>query len=121
VLFRFIIVPISLRLLWQPPSQRQKLVDAIENYDVLRFVGGYPLPPDLTSSTLSVRKAIERLGANVALASIRYDEFAANFVSESETEILAALDHALDNKHHGKRKASEITVMTDNGEKTIVA
>ena len=91
--------------MWQPSHQRQNLIDAIEKYDVLRFVGGYPDPPDLTLNALSVQKAIERLGANVALASIKLDKFRANFILEDETKnVLPPMDDALDRK----RKASEI-------------
>jgi hypothetical protein len=107
VIFVFIIVLISLRILRQKPHQRQKLIDAIEKYDVLRFVGGYPLPPNLTSNALSVQKAIQGLGANVALASLKYDEFRGHFKSEGE-RILDAMDAALDFKRRCKRKASEI-------------
>jgi hypothetical protein len=105
VLFGFIIVLISLRILWQPSHQRQKLVDAIQKHDVLRFLGGYPLPPNLNSNAASVRQAIHALGANVALASFSLDEFRANFKSEDEAKIvLPPMDDALDRK----RKAIEI-------------
>jgi hypothetical protein len=107
VLFCFVIVLISLKILWQPSDQRQKLIDAIEKYDVLRFVGGYPLSPDLTLKSDSVEMAIEGLGANVALASLKYDEFRGYFKSEGEVSIIASMGAALDSKH--KRKASEIS------------
>jgi hypothetical protein len=101
VLFSFIIVLISLRILWQPSHQRQKLIDAIEKHHVLRLVGGYPLPPNLASA----QRAIHALGANVALASFSLDELRANFKSEDEAKnILPLMDDALDRK----RKASEI-------------
>jgi hypothetical protein len=105
VLYSFIIVLISLRILWQPSHQRQKLIDAIEKYDVLRFVAGYPLPPDLNSNATSVQEAIHALGPNVPLASFNLDEFRANFKSKSETKnALSPMDDALNRK----RKASEI-------------
>jgi hypothetical protein len=97
-----------IKILRQKPHLRQKLVDAIEKYDVLRFVGGYPLPPDLTLKAASVQDAIERLGTNVALASLKYDEFRGHFISEGEMRILVPMDAALDLKRHHKRKASEI-------------
>ena len=105
MLFSFIIVLISIRILWQPSCQRQKLIGAIEKHDVLRFVAGYPLPPDLNSNAGSVRRAIHALGANVALASFNVDEFRANFKSGDEAkDVLSPMDDALNRK----RKASEI-------------
>jgi hypothetical protein len=52
-----------------------------------------------------VQTAIERLGANVALASIKPDKFRANFILEDEANnVLPPLSDALDRK----RKAIEI-------------
>jgi hypothetical protein len=105
MLVSFTIVLISLRILWQPSHQRQKLIDVIEKHHVLRFVGGYPLPRNLDSNTESVRGAIQALGPNVALASLSLDEFRANFISEGEaTNVLPPMNDALGRK----RKASEI-------------
>jgi hypothetical protein len=105
MLFSFIIVLISLTILRQSVDRRQKLIDAIEKHDVLRFVGGYPLPPDLNSSAGSVKQAIDALGAEVALASFRVDLFRAIFTSEPEARnVLIPMDDALNRK----RKASEI-------------
>jgi hypothetical protein len=105
VLFSFVIILISLRILWQSDGQRQKLIDAIEKHDVLQFVGGYPLPPNLNSNAASVQQAIQALGANVALASFNVDEFRVNFKSEDEAKnVLSPMDDALNRK----RKASEI-------------
>jgi hypothetical protein len=105
VLFSVIITLISLRILWQSDGQRQKLIDAIEKHDVLRFVGGYLLPPNLNSNSASVQQAIQALGANVALASFDVDEFRANFKSEDEARnVLSPMDDAL----NCKRKAGEI-------------
>jgi hypothetical protein len=85
--------------------QRQKLIDAIEKYCVLRFVGGYPLPPNLNLSAISVSQAIDALGPNIALASINLDTFKAHFISEDEARnVLAPLEHALARK----RKINEI-------------
>ena len=106
MLFCFVIVLISLKILWQPSDQRQKLIDAIEKHDVLRFVGGYPLRPKLTLKADSVKTAIEGLGANVALASLKYDVFRGHFKSEGEARIITTMDDALDSRR--KRKASEI-------------
>jgi hypothetical protein len=114
VLFSFIIVLISLRILWQPSHQRQKLIGAIKKYDVLRFVAGYPLPPDLNSNAASVREAIGALGKNVPLASFNLDEFRANFKSEDEAKnVLSPMEDALKHKMEdgalkSKRKAGQM-------------
>ena len=101
MLFSFIIVLITLRILWQPPHQRRKLIDAIGKHHVLRFVGG---PLALNSNAESVQRAIHALGADVALASFKFDEFRANFKSEGEAKyILPPMEDALDRK----RKASD--------------
>ncbi|KAF8223312.1 hypothetical protein L208DRAFT_1426082 [Tricholoma matsutake] len=82
-----------------PLHQRQKLIDAIEKYCVLCFVGGYPLPPNLNLSGISVSQAIDALGPNIALASINLDLFKAHFISEDEARnVLAPLEHALTHK-----------------------
>jgi hypothetical protein len=105
VLLSFIIVLISLRILWQPSHQRQKLIDVIEKHDVLRFVGCYPLPADLNLKAQSVQQAIQGFGANVALASLNIDTFRVKFISEDEgKDVLSPMDDALNHK----RKASEI-------------
>ena len=89
----------------QPLEKRQKLKDAIEKHCILRFVGGYPLHPNLKSGALSVVRAIDDLGPNVALATIRLDEFKASFISEDEVRnVLVPMEHALARK----RKSSEI-------------
>jgi len=101
----FVAVLSSLRILWQPSHQRQKLINAIEKHHVLRFVGGYPLPPNLKSTAASAIRAIDALGPNVALASIELDTFKAHFISDDEARnVLAPMEHALAHK----RKASEI-------------
>ena len=90
--------------MWQPSHQRQKLVDAIEKHRVLRFVGGYPLPPDLNLTAASVTQAIEALGPNVTLATIKLDAFKAHFISEGDVRVLAPMEGALARK----RKISEL-------------
>ena len=90
--------------MWQPSNQRQKLIDAIEKHRVLRFVGGYPLPPDLNLTAASVTQAIEALGPNVTLATIKLDTFKAHFISEGEVRVLAPMEGALARK----RKISEL-------------
>jgi len=70
-------------------------------------VGGYPLPPDLNLTVASVTQAIEALGPNVTLATIKLDAFKAHFISEGEAEkVLAPMEHAL----ACKRKASEMSI-----------
>ena len=92
--------------LWQPDHERQKLIEAIENHHVLRFVAGYPLPPNLNSNAESVGDAILALGPDVALASFRLDEFRSSFTSEDEAKnILGPMEAALNRK----RKADEIS------------
>ncbi|KAF8224450.1 hypothetical protein L208DRAFT_1461528 [Tricholoma matsutake] len=82
-----------------PLHQRQKLINAIEKYCVLCFVGGYPLPPNLNLSAISVSQAIDALGPNIALASINLDTFKAHFISEDEARnVLAPLEDALTHK-----------------------
>ena len=63
---------------------------------VLRFVGGYPLPPNLNSRATSVSQTIDVFSQNVALASINLDAFKAHFISEDEARnVLAPMEHAL--------------------------
>jgi hypothetical protein len=45
--------------------KRDKLINTINKHRVLRFVGGYPLPPDLNLKAASVRQAIAARGSNV--------------------------------------------------------
>ncbi|KAN0121604.1 hypothetical protein V8E52_003500, partial [Russula decolorans] len=95
-------------------NKRQKLIEAIEKHDVLRFVGGSPLPPNLNSNAASVRQAIQALGTNVALASLNVDEFRATFKSEDEAKnVLSPMDDALnrrktDDIRNRKRKVTDI-------------
>jgi hypothetical protein len=101
----FVTVLTPLRILWQPSHQRLKLIDAIDKHRVLRFVAGYPLPPDLKPVATSVTQAINALGPNVTLATIELDKFKAHFISEDEARnVLAPMEHALARK----RNASEM-------------
>ena len=96
MLFSFIIVPISSRILWLLNDERQKLIDAIENHDVLRFVGGYPLVPDLHMKANTVQQAIQELGV---VASIRVDIVRSNFKSKDDRKsVLRPMDDALFSK-----------------------
>jgi hypothetical protein len=71
----------------------------MEKHRVLRFVGGYPLPPNLNSRAPSVQDAIKALGANVVLASLCLDKLRAHFISEDEAmNVLLPMDDALDRK-----------------------
>jgi hypothetical protein len=101
----FITVLSLLRILWQPSHQHQNLIDAIEKHRVLRFVGGYPLPPNLKLVATSVIQAINALGPNITLASIKLDAFKAHFISEDEARnVLTPMEGALTRK----RKISEM-------------
>ena len=103
MLFSFIIVPISLKILWLSNDERWKLIDAMGNHHVLRFVGGYPLGPDLHSKANSVQQESQGLGA---VASIHVDMFRSNFKTEDEWKsVLGPMDDALKRR---KRKAGEI-------------
>jgi len=87
-------------------KRRRELINVIENHDVLRFVGGYPLVPDLHLKANTVQQAIEALGA-LPLATIRLDRFRSVFKTENECKsVLVPLDGALNRK----RKASEIEI-----------
>ncbi len=57
------------------PGECQKLIDALEQHPVLRFVGAYPLLPDLKSTAKSVTQAVKAFGSNVALATLHLDTF----------------------------------------------
>jgi hypothetical protein len=95
----------STHTLWQPSHKRHKLINAINKRHVLRFVGGYPLPPLLDSKAGSVQAAIAALGQNVALASFKLDAFRACFITEDEARnLLTPMEHALDVKRKRKRE-----------------
>jgi hypothetical protein len=93
--------------LWQSDDERRReLINVIENHDVLRFVGGYPLVPDLHLKANTVQQAIEALGA-APLATILVDRFRSVFKTENECKsVLGPLIDALNSRR--KRKAGEI-------------
>jgi hypothetical protein len=69
----------------------------LERHRVLRFVGGYPLPPDLNLKAVSVRKALAALGEHVVLATLNVDVFRTHFITEDQArDILGPMDHALE-------------------------
>ncbi|KIM47458.1 hypothetical protein M413DRAFT_200359 [Hebeloma cylindrosporum] len=85
-----------------PSHQRQKLIHAIEKHRVLRFIGGYADPPDLNLVPACVTDAIEALGPNVPLATIRLNAFRAGFISEGEARhVLTPMEDALARKREG--------------------
>jgi hypothetical protein len=87
------------------PKRRQKLVDALRRHTILRFVGGYPLPPNLNSEALSVNQAISALGTNVPLATLDLHAFEGHFLASHEfSDCLAIMNSAL----QLKRKASDM-------------
>jgi len=68
----------------------------MEKHTILRFIGGYPLLPNLKLAASSVNQAIDVLGPNAALALIELDEFKSQFISEDEVKnVLAPMEHAL--------------------------
>ena len=83
----------------QPSHLRQKLIHAIERHRVLRFVGGYPLPPDLNLKAASATNAIAALGTGVVLATISMDTFRSHFIAEDQARgVLEQMEHALAKK-----------------------
>ena len=77
----------------------------IKKHDVLRFVAGCPLPPDLNSKAKSVRKAISGFDSRDALASIKLDDLRRHFKSEGTLNVLEPMENAL----ALKRKANLIS------------
>ena len=65
-------------------------------------MAGYPLPPDLGSTALSVRHAITAHGDN-PLATIRVDTFRAHFIDENQSCIIKTLDHALETQRDAEQ------------------
>lgn len=97
-LISFILVLPSCLSFEQPPHKRDLLIKTINSYKVLRFVAGYPLPPDLNLKADWVVEAIAALG-HVALATLEIDAFRSHFISDAEARtILEALEYALDCK-----------------------
>jgi hypothetical protein len=87
------------------PDRRQKLVNAIKKHHILRFLGGYPLLPNLNSTAASVTQAISALGLNTPLATIDLHAFKAEFLTNNEfRDVLTPMEDALSRK----RKASEM-------------
>ncbi|KAM6498794.1 hypothetical protein JOM56_006742 [Amanita muscaria] len=82
-----------------PPHLRQKLIHAIKRHRVLRFVGGYPLPPNINLGANSVSNALTALGSDVVLATINLDTFRAHFVIEDQArDVLGPMEDALARK-----------------------
>ena len=99
-----LVIEFIIDILFQAECDRQSLINIISNYDVLRFVGAYPLPPDLNLRSEKVKEAISTLGTDVPLATIRVDEFRIKFTSEREHEnVLAPMEYALECKRKRKR------------------
>jgi hypothetical protein len=87
------------------PDRRQRLIDELENHNILRFLGGYPLPPKLDLKATSVNQAIYTLDTDVPLAALNLYAFKAEFLQSHEfRDVLIPMDHAFDRK----RKASEM-------------
>jgi len=78
------------------PDRRQKLIDVIKNHEILRFVCGYPLPPNLDSTAASVTEAISALGENVILATMNLPAFKNEFITQNEyNNVLGPMEDAL--------------------------
>lgn len=98
-----LVISFVIDILLQAERDRQSLINTISKYDVLRFVGAYPLPPDLNLKSMKVREAISALGTDQPLATIRVDDFRIKFTSEREDKnILAPMEYALDLKRKQK-------------------
>jgi len=70
-------------MLWQPPDLRLKLIHAIEQHRVLRFLGGYPLPPNFDSSVCGTLAA---LGPDVVVANVNLDTFRPQFITADQAK-----------------------------------
>jgi hypothetical protein len=71
----------------------------MKQHRILRFVGGYPLPPDLNLKAASVQKALAALGTDVVLATLDVDTFRAHFITEDQArDILGPMDDALESR-----------------------
>ncbi|KAF8523132.1 hypothetical protein BU17DRAFT_86285 [Hysterangium stoloniferum] len=82
----------------QSQLRRQKLIDTLQRYKILRFIAGYPLPPDLDLEAPSVKTAHSKLGS-VVLATFNLDDFRAKFISHGENRnALQPMEHALARK-----------------------
>lgn len=76
------------------------MIDAIEQFPVLRFVAGYPLSPEIDSTAKSVVEVRDSLGP-VPLATLALDPFKALFLSEDEAKnVLGPLEGALARKQN---------------------
>ena len=78
----------------QSLEQRQKLIATLQEFRILRFIAGCPLPPNLDLKVESV-KSLSDLG-QVPLAIIPIDALRAKFVSPGEVRnILQPMEYAL--------------------------
>ena len=79
----------------QSLEQRQKLITTLQEFHILRFIAGCPLPPNLDLKAKSVKGALSDLG-QVPLAIIPMDALRAKFVSPGEVRnILQPMEYAL--------------------------
>jgi len=80
----------------QKADLRQKLIDAIQKFRVLRFVGGsYPPPANRKLEAVSAGKDIAAFGPDAVLAIIEIDTFRGHFVAQGQVGVLGALEDAL--------------------------
>jgi len=74
------------------------LIDTLEEFIILRFVTGFPLPPKLDLEAVSVQDALSKLG-QVPLATMGLDALRAMFVLPGEVRnVLQPMEHALARK-----------------------
>jgi len=91
-----------------PHEQRQKLIDTMKKYDVLRVVAGYPLTPDFGSEAKSVTQAISRFDSSDALSWIDLEPFLQFFGLEGEALNVLKVK-PMESALARKRKADQIS------------
>ncbi len=74
------------------------LIATLQEFTILRFIAGFPLPPNLNLKTKSVKEALSDLG-QIPLATISLDMFRALFVLPGEVRnVLQPMVHAFARK-----------------------
>ncbi|KAF8512374.1 hypothetical protein BU17DRAFT_69263 [Hysterangium stoloniferum] len=90
----------------QPQLQRQRLMDTLQKYKILRFIAGYPLAANLNLEAQSIKTALSELG-RVPLATLDVDMFRGKYISYGENRnVLGPMEHALGRK----RRINEVDV-----------
>ncbi|KAF8505280.1 hypothetical protein BU17DRAFT_71445 [Hysterangium stoloniferum] len=81
----------------QPQLQRQRLMDTLQKYKILRFLAGYPLAANLNLEAQSVKTALSELGP-VPLATLNVDMFRAKYISSELSLWIKSRDATLENE-----------------------